>query len=540
MADIVGTVGSIVGIVDVGLKLAMTLHTYVEAVAEAKEQLGEVASDVDATAGALKQLHTILESDKAAVEASKNSSSSSSTKGNYPTPASTRVVLKEAEHQNIETLAVRCEEVYVAITVLVNKAAGLQAGDGVPGHNALAIAGLSLRRRLKWPWLRPRIARCQETLQGLKITLMLHLSIANLAQLQIAHQSRVPDTLEDERNLRDIAELLKNKQVEYNKKADFTAVAGAPAPNIASNDSIPRQARQVSLEASQHFRHLFMHKDRQSRPTIAPVEGHRLSSVLIPTQLDNLPPLAAKAIHFETSAWAADFAAGDTQDPTPVNNAEYAAGVQDSPATTEAVAEVDSRITSSRVPAKSDQEPRARSDIEDNLGPDTTTNAVDDNDGDVGMYAQIDMMEDVRNSDEILEAYIIDPDTTASRRLEFSIEQLYHSLKRTQKLVPQSLVERFMAISPERRRHIQKCLARANFDLSPYHGICLDIFVQPPSAHGAADDGIVVFLKRRKTGFNLVRLSDSSTMRKFDVPFENCRTWEVSRAFLLYALCKPF
>jgi hypothetical protein len=55
MAEALGAAGSIVGIVALGLQLATTLQTYVEAVIEVGERLRDIALDINSTASALKQ-----------------------------------------------------------------------------------------------------------------------------------------------------------------------------------------------------------------------------------------------------------------------------------------------------------------------------------------------------------------------------------------------------------------------------------------------------------------------------------------------------
>lgn len=170
MAEALAAAASIAGIVGFGLQLATTLLTYVESVMEAEERLRDVAFDVNSTASALKQLQEIIDTDGVATNTDQ-------------TPR----VFKDEGLKEIEVMAVECEKVYTSIVVFVSKA-GTGGGKGKVSSTSVdvrALKAFSLSRNLKWPWLEPRIKRCQDKLRWLKMNLLFNLQLASLARLQI-------------------------------------------------------------------------------------------------------------------------------------------------------------------------------------------------------------------------------------------------------------------------------------------------------------------------------------------------------------------
>ncbi|KAK8045371.1 hypothetical protein PG993_005395 [Apiospora rasikravindrae] len=168
MGDALGAAGSIVGIVAFGLKLATTLQTYVETVADAEQTLQDIAFEVSTTASALKQLQDLIEADALATQENR-----------LP-------VLNANGKREIESLGRKCETVYQAIVHLLVKSNGAD----VEGHLAksTSIADLealktkTLFGKLKWPWVEKKIKKHQGELRWLKMSLLLHIQIAQLAQ----------------------------------------------------------------------------------------------------------------------------------------------------------------------------------------------------------------------------------------------------------------------------------------------------------------------------------------------------------------------
>jgi hypothetical protein len=178
MADPLGAASSIVGIVGFGLQLATTLQTFMELTAEAQEALHDIVFDVNATASALKQLQDIISADKATAE-------------QHDKPP----VFKDAGLREIQALAIKCEKIYKTIIVLIHKASDSDkakrkddgGGGGELAIDPTALKPMTLLRKLRWPWLAPRVGRCQEQLRWLKMSLLLNLQLANLAQAQFRY-----------------------------------------------------------------------------------------------------------------------------------------------------------------------------------------------------------------------------------------------------------------------------------------------------------------------------------------------------------------
>ncbi|RSL51309.1 hypothetical protein CEP51_015226 [Fusarium floridanum] len=237
MAEAIGVAGSIVGIVAFGLQLGVTLQTHIEAAVEASDRLQEIAFEINSTAAVLSQLQAVMKKDCDA----------------------TVPVFNTDGLRDIKRLSDRCKRIYNVIIILLNEAAeGSEnkklerkvSADGIEDLS-LKLNKLGLRRKLAWPWLEPRIKRCQEELRQVKLDLFLHIQVVNLAQYQIQfvqpfltiwatmqivslmqlcnkrhanicvsqnHPTRAPESFEEEQALRELAqELIKKRAIHATK-----------------------------------------------------------------------------------------------------------------------------------------------------------------------------------------------------------------------------------------------------------------------------------------------------------------------------------
>src|SRR3569833_734785 len=187
MADPLGAAPSIVGIVEFGLQLAAALHILVELAWEARGSLIDTVFDVNATALTLRQLQDVISADREG--AKKNDSPG---------------VFKDAGRVEINSLAVKCEQVYKIIILLVRKARELAMDKTAAVSTSIdpdeldsvaldpsSIQTLSVSHDLSWLWLRPRISRCQEQLRWLNMSHLFNLQLATLAGLQIKSVPRL-------------------------------------------------------------------------------------------------------------------------------------------------------------------------------------------------------------------------------------------------------------------------------------------------------------------------------------------------------------
>lgn len=173
---------TIAGIVSFGLGLAKSLQALIDSVIEAEETITLVVAEVNATASTLKHLQDFIDQDKAASEEE---------------PRAT--VFNSTSIKEIRACALQCQKIYVQIIVLIEKAS-MQAGDDESketgtkppvadelNKQAVRLEALSknvtkLGRKMRWPWLEPRIKRCQEHLVRLKVSLMFSLQVFLIAE----------------------------------------------------------------------------------------------------------------------------------------------------------------------------------------------------------------------------------------------------------------------------------------------------------------------------------------------------------------------
>ncbi|KAH6867721.1 hypothetical protein B0T10DRAFT_502154 [Thelonectria olida] len=242
MAEAIGVAGSIVGIVAFGLQLGVTLQTYVEAAAEASDRLREIAFEINSTAAVLSQLQDVINKD-----------------GNGHVP-----LFKMDGVLDIKRLSDRCKRIYSVIIILLNEATeGSEnrktkrevSADGVD-NLSVKLNKLGFRRKLAWPWLAPRIKRCQQQLRQVKLDLFLHIQLVNLAQFQIHHSARAPGSFEEEQALTELAQELRRKRSmhakqlkrHHDEKADkATAAVAAEEPGTVA--APPGETIRVSTQS---------------------------------------------------------------------------------------------------------------------------------------------------------------------------------------------------------------------------------------------------------------------------------------------------
>ncbi|KAK0623727.1 hypothetical protein B0T14DRAFT_495159 [Immersiella caudata] len=205
MADPLSITASVVGVVSFGLRLATALQTYSEIASEADDALHDIIFDINGTASALRQLSELIESDKLVA----------SEQGRRP-------IFKDAGEAEIRGIALKLEKVYKTIVVLVQKATSTKPATASLGSNVVidpsAIKPFTSFSKAKWPWLAPRVDRCQTQLRWLKISLLINLQIADLAQVHLQTGPRAPGTFDQEVALRSAAETLRHRQLSLARK----------------------------------------------------------------------------------------------------------------------------------------------------------------------------------------------------------------------------------------------------------------------------------------------------------------------------------
>lgn len=173
---------SVVGIVSFGLGLAKSLQAFIDSVIEAEETITLIVAEVNTTASTLKRLQDVIDQDKAASEEEHRAT-----------------VFNSIGVKEVDACALQCQKIHVQIIVLIEKASMPNGEDGSkdigsqgpaadgPVEPAIRLAVFSknvtkLGRKMRWPWLEPRIKRCQEHLGHLKLSLLLSLQVFSIAQ----------------------------------------------------------------------------------------------------------------------------------------------------------------------------------------------------------------------------------------------------------------------------------------------------------------------------------------------------------------------
>ena len=166
-----GLSSSIASTVELGSRLTFSLHTYIHSSTFRRFQISKILSEVSATAGALQQLHDILEADQ-----------------NAKSPE--LVVLKDAGRDEIRLKVEQCEKLYRTVIRVMTKASvvGKWKGKQVKVVDTDNLKNISVVNGFsgKWFWLEPRIRRSKEQLALLKMNLLVMNEIANLARLQLS------------------------------------------------------------------------------------------------------------------------------------------------------------------------------------------------------------------------------------------------------------------------------------------------------------------------------------------------------------------
>lgn len=184
-----------------GQQLANIFHTWYEFTSKAETHLDQVLYDVEASTSALKHLEDLIEQDKTAAEG-------------------TRKIFTAAGLEEIECLATKCNLLFKAIILLVQKSSERKESSDsdddddndddndkskvetktdykydlligpIPDLQSMKTLGLVLRFNYSnWDWLEDRITHCQEQLRYVRKGLLLHLQIARLSQLQSRYRS---------------------------------------------------------------------------------------------------------------------------------------------------------------------------------------------------------------------------------------------------------------------------------------------------------------------------------------------------------------
>jgi hypothetical protein len=147
MAEIFGTVASVLQLAGAGLKLSTTLYTYSTTAFKADKELKDIADNVSITSSVLDQLAKVLEEDK---------------KARLCTDSALRTT---------ENVAQRYKSVFEDLETALQKPLS-KSKDGK----------LPTTQKLKWPFMEPKIKVAQSNLESVKSTLLLMLNVVSYAR----------------------------------------------------------------------------------------------------------------------------------------------------------------------------------------------------------------------------------------------------------------------------------------------------------------------------------------------------------------------
>ena len=186
--DPLSAIASIVGIVGFGVQIAQILQAEIDAIQTATERVEQIVIEIRATSTGLTNLQDFLIQDSEASAVDR--------------------IFNDEGCNEVAHIVRRCNTVFRNITVLVAKAGNgvLSSVDyfqrqleeehkkkkkGIEDNNVKLEVELSNLEHLMWPWRLPKIEQYIADLDRLKLSLVLILSVANLAKAK--KQKRLKD-----------------------------------------------------------------------------------------------------------------------------------------------------------------------------------------------------------------------------------------------------------------------------------------------------------------------------------------------------------
>ena len=146
--EIVGLAASVIQIADIGSRLSVKLFTFTRKVKNANKSIDALSQDIAATGAVLKQLGETLSKDAALK------------------------VCSQGAVDTAKSLVEDTNNVFSSLEKLIE-------GDGKPNR---FLKGISIKQRLKFPFLQPQIEQVQANLERLKSSLLVILNVLIFAE----------------------------------------------------------------------------------------------------------------------------------------------------------------------------------------------------------------------------------------------------------------------------------------------------------------------------------------------------------------------
>ena len=174
--EALGAVGSVVGIISLGIQLAQILQVQIDATRSADDRITQIVIEIRATASGLQSLQALLLRDA---------------------QARNDKIFDESGHRDIKTIVDRCNIVFRNVVTLVAKAGKavlaivddfqrkIQRRNPLKKESTIKLEiELSNIEHLMWPWRQAKIEQYVADLDRLKSSLLFILAVANLARFK--------------------------------------------------------------------------------------------------------------------------------------------------------------------------------------------------------------------------------------------------------------------------------------------------------------------------------------------------------------------
>ncbi|KAK3378965.1 hypothetical protein B0T24DRAFT_694254 [Lasiosphaeria ovina] len=541
MAEPVGASGSVSDTVALGMQLATALQTYLQFGWSARTGLHGLAIEVNATASVLRQLQNVLDSNQAI----------------QGRPGA----FKDAAVTEMHTLAQKCHLLFKTIIIVIEKSCETdkdnknggdsasdsgsesasddddatstepkesikeRAADPFTGPSALKVNLLS---KVNWRWLGKRADRCYEQLQWLKMTLLLHLQIANLGELHTSTStgSRPAGTFDQELGLRITAEKMRARQLKFAKgianrqeRARRTAEYGASDTSSESSES----STQVDDDDdSAGPTKTTDEPDIKSNSPAKTAEDGAPSNVPVVQELSSSAPPYSPHAHVGHQAFPVPgpatgvnaIMAGPSSKEKPTSGDEKTADwkglIPDTPSSNsdDATMDQDAFDVKASLPA----DPASVSAL---FRPSFSDRIAGFFRGIVGKQDKLKSMKD-----GVLEAYLVSTDDARPVPLPFGHQQLKEGLARALRKKNGSSLNGFLAMSPSKRKLVDRVIKGWSYHGTPCVRTC--IAIDECRIEGQLPSYILFFSVAEPQAPIVFR---DALGRRFKFPYEICKEW---------------
>ncbi|KAH6671662.1 hypothetical protein B0J14DRAFT_564263 [Halenospora varia] len=512
--------------IDAGLRLATTLETCRAIILDddIEYELDCIGREIQATASALQQLHTV--------------SHSASDK----LPESERLdVFKNDGFQEIIELSDRCAKVYDTAVILISKAGtpGQKSKAPVDSTDGLKLTINIIQEGMRGRWLRPRLEKCLEQLKWLKMNILCLIQLGGLAKIQLKNaKERAPGSFEEELVMRGAALRLRQKAADelenlkpknWKEDDDFMGIFGEELPLSDDEDIVPGKVEEI-VEVIERPEitvkvpvvvvapeESMFDKIGETFDTIKPevkspasVSSSDTFVVIEPEELEESEDIKTQGLANTRAGLFDDFSKPvATEEPTAVKIPQPVPKTIEAPSAAEpsqgAVKVALSEENGSTIP-EADLPLAAKSQKKIKIIPTWLKN----------IFSRPEINPEDKES-QTLEAFVLSEDLKDIVKIPFGHDCLTYGLKKMKK---SSLTwDQYMSLSLEKRQSINRAVASAK-RADARKRQCISVGYQK----GSSENRMILFFSLGEP-VEPVHLKDA-VGRRFDFQYERCRTWK--------------